>query len=131
MMQVAVILGVFEGVEFDQLDDPVLMRTLLQEAVAAADFSLINIHVHHFEPQGVTGLALVGESHVAVHTWPEEGVLFVDVASCTTLEAGRACLEAFAARLPGARLTVRESQYVGPRPDGTPGLDHLPPVGRS
>ena len=113
-MRMAVLLGVFEGVSFADLDDPVLIGSLLDDAIAAAGFSLIHQHVHHFEPQGVTGLALVGESHVAIHTWPEDGVLFVDVASCTTLEAGHACLAAIRDRLPGARLSVRQSQYQGP-----------------
>jgi S-adenosylmethionine decarboxylase len=37
---------------------------------------------HRFEPQGVTGLALLAESHISIHTWPESGYAAVDVFTC-------------------------------------------------
>lgn len=126
-MRMAVVLGVLEGLPFAQLDDPELLRRVLREAVAAGRFSLLGELVHRFTPQGVTALALVGESHLALHSWPEHGVLFVDVASCTSLEAGRASFEAVAARFPGARRSVRETLYEGPAGGPEPGLHHLPP----
>jgi S-adenosylmethionine decarboxylase len=65
----------------------------------AAGFTLFDIKVHSFEPQGVTAAAIVGESHIALHSWPEDRSLFVDIASCTTMEAAaravRVAQEAF------------------------------------
>ena len=43
--------------------------------------SMHKIH-HRFEPQGVTGLALLAESHISIHTWPESGYAAVDVFTC-------------------------------------------------
>ncbi len=43
---------------------------------------MINLITHHFEPQGVTGLALLAESHISIHTWPESGYAAVDVFTC-------------------------------------------------
>jgi S-adenosylmethionine decarboxylase len=37
---------------------------------------------HRFDPQGVTGLALLAESHISIHTWPESGYAAVDVFTC-------------------------------------------------
>jgi S-adenosylmethionine decarboxylase len=112
-MQVAVVFAVFEGLSFSELNDAALLETALDESLAAGGFSLIHKHVHCFDPQGVTAIAVVGESHVALHSWPEEGVLFVDVASCTTLEAGRASMEAIRIRFPSARVSIREALYEG------------------
>lgn len=41
---------------------------------------------HQFEPQGVTGTVLLAESHLAIHTWPEEGLVTVDVYTCNDMQ---------------------------------------------
>ena len=38
--------------------------------------------VHKFEPQGLTGVAMLGESHISVHTWPEKGMAVCDAFTC-------------------------------------------------
>ena len=43
---------------------------------------LINISCHKFEPQGVTSLAMLAESHLSIHTWPETGVAKCDIFTC-------------------------------------------------
>jgi S-adenosylmethionine decarboxylase len=47
-----------------------------------AGATLLNLITHRFEPQGVTGLALLAESHISIHTWPESGYAAVDVFTC-------------------------------------------------
>ena len=42
----------------------------------------MNLHVHAFSPQGVTGVATLAESHLALHSWPEHGYLAADVFTC-------------------------------------------------
>ncbi len=44
--------------------------------------TLLHLHVHAFSPQGVTGVASLAESHLALHTWPEHGYLAADVFTC-------------------------------------------------
>ena len=56
-------------------------RALL-EIVEALDLTLLSMQVHPFSPIGVTGVAIVSESHVVIHTWPELGYAAVDVFSC-------------------------------------------------
>lgn len=71
-----------EGCPFDLLDDPFLIEGTLIGASYAAHATLLHSHVHRFEPQGVTGFALLAESHISIHTWPEDGRAVCDVFTC-------------------------------------------------
>ena len=62
---------------------------------------------------GVTGAAIVGESHVTIHTWPEEGKAFVDVASCGDPAGVERALAAIERALPGARRVDMELRSLG------------------
>ena len=65
-----------------KLDDEAFVRTTLGIAAKLAGATLINLITHRFEPQGVTGLALLAESHISIHTWPEIGYAAIDVFTC-------------------------------------------------
>ncbi len=54
----------------------------LREAAQQANATLLNEVLHQFEPQGITALALLSESHISIHTWPEVGYAAVDVFTC-------------------------------------------------
>ena len=46
---------------------------------------------HHFSPQGVSGVVVIAESHLSIHTWPEYGYAAVDIFTCgTTVEPEKA-----------------------------------------
>lgn len=66
----------------DGINDADLMRTAMIEAVHAAHATLLDINVHTFSPHGVTGVAVLSESHLSVHSWPEHGYLAADVFTC-------------------------------------------------
>ena len=65
-----------------RLDDEALIRNIITSASKRAGAKLLNLITHHFEPHGVTGLALLAESHISVHTWPESGYAAIDVFTC-------------------------------------------------
>jgi len=65
-----------------KLDDEAFLRTAITSAAKRAGATLLNLITHRFEPQGVTGLALLAESHISIHTWPESGYAAVDVFTC-------------------------------------------------
>jgi len=65
-----------------RLDDEAFLRSMITTAVQQAGATLLNLISHHFEPQGVTALALLAESHLSIHTWPESGYAAVDVFTC-------------------------------------------------
>src|ERR1043165_4815846 len=54
----------------------------LREMVQALDVNLLDLKVYPFSPVGVTGMAIVSESHLVIHTWPEYGYAAVDVFTC-------------------------------------------------
>ena len=65
-----------------KLDDEDFLRAAMTKAAERAGATLLNLITHQFEPQGVTGLALLAESHISIHTWPETGYAAVDVFTC-------------------------------------------------
>jgi len=111
-MRLFVLLAIFEGCPSAFLDDQAALRAALDAAVAAGPFTGLGTLVVPFSPQGVTACAVVGESHIALHTWPEEGRLFVDIASCSTYEAARRALDAIARVLPEGRLAVLDERSL-------------------
>lgn len=81
----------------DVINDAGRVETAMRNAVDAAKATLLNIFVHEFSPQGVTGVAVLAESHLSIHTWPEYGYVAADVFTCgstTRPEAAAALLKA-------------------------------------
>jgi len=64
------------------LDDYDQLEGYLKEALALAGANILRIFGEKFEPQGVTLLALLSESHASIHTWPELGYAAVDLYTC-------------------------------------------------
>jgi len=71
------------------LDDLEHLRESLIAAAKGADLTVLNIAMHAFAPHGVTGIVLLSESHMSIHTWPEHAYAAVDVFTC-----GRSATEA-------------------------------------
>lgn len=65
-----------------RIDDPSVVRQAVVEAVAAAGATLLHLYVHRYSPQGVTGVAVLAESHFAIHSWPERDYLAADLFTC-------------------------------------------------
>ena len=66
----------------DRLNDRAFVERALREATAESGTTLIKELSHRFSPQGVTGLALLAESHISIHTWPEANYAAADVFTC-------------------------------------------------
>ncbi len=74
------------------LDDLDFVKESETEACRLAKAKFLNIATHKFEPQGVTAVVLLAESHLSIHTWPEEGYAGIDIFTCADhLTPGRAC----------------------------------------
>ncbi|GGH70756.1 hypothetical protein GCM10011318_13090 [Phaeocystidibacter marisrubri] len=58
------------------------LRDLLDFTLYRAGFEVLNFMEHHFEPQGYTAIWLLSESHLAVHTFPEEAKAYIELSSC-------------------------------------------------
>ena len=96
-------------------DAPALER-LLRRAAAAGGATLLSCHMHGFGGgNGVTGVALLAESHITVHTWPERGYAAFDVFMCGGCNAERAAA-VIAEAVPEARVQVRAVDRPGSVP---------------
>ncbi|MDO5295431.1 MAG: adenosylmethionine decarboxylase [bacterium] len=58
------------------------VRAALLEAAQRAQAHVLDISLHRFQPQGVSGVAVIAESHISVHTWPELGYAALDIYTC-------------------------------------------------
>jgi S-adenosylmethionine decarboxylase len=76
-----------------KLNDESFIRTTIATAAREAGATVLQLISHRFQPQGVTGLVLLAESHLSIHTWPESGYAAVDVFTCGDhAMPDRACL---------------------------------------
>ena len=64
------------------LDDAPYLERLLRDAAERARLTVVSSEFHQFSPHGVTGVLLLAESHVSIHTWPEHAYAAVDVFAC-------------------------------------------------
>jgi S-adenosylmethionine decarboxylase len=70
------------GCNFDQLNNLEFIKSAMLAAVAEANMTLLDYSQFKFEPQGLTAIALLAESHMSIHTYPELGYAAIDVFTC-------------------------------------------------
>ncbi len=74
-----------------RLDELAHMEAAMRQAVKKAGATLLHIHLHHFTPNGgISGVAVLAESHISVHTWPEKNFAAFDVFMCGDAEPEKA-----------------------------------------
>ena len=77
------------GCDTGLLNAPGDLKELLLDAVRRGHGTIVTNVFHTFSPHGVSGVVVIAESHVAIHTWPEHGYAAVDIFSCgATLDHG-------------------------------------------
>ncbi|MBF9033770.1 adenosylmethionine decarboxylase [Rhodobacterales bacterium HKCCE2091] len=99
-----------EMTDAEGLDDPARIETALRDAARACGARVLAVESHRFSPQGVTAVALLAESHITIHTWPEHGYAAADVFLCGAADPLRAVpvlRAAFAAGRVETRLVER------------------------
>ncbi len=90
-----------------RLDDEAHIRQTLQDCVSACGATLLHLHTHRFSPQGITGVAVLAESHMSVHTWPEIGYAAFDVFMCGAADPWQA-VDVLRRAFDTDRVAVRE-----------------------
>ena len=71
------------GCKAELLNNPAALKELLLEAVRRGHGTIVTDVFHTFSPHGVSGVIVIAESHVAIHTWPEHGYAAVDIFTCS------------------------------------------------
>jgi S-adenosylmethionine decarboxylase len=113
------------------LNSTEIVERALRDVVREADLTLLDLNVYPFTPIGVTGVAVVTESHVMIHTWPEYGYAAVDVFTCGDQANPEAALPLLREHFAPERIQIMEiNRGIMPQePAGTPPLfAHRAPV---
>lgn len=79
------------GCPYELLNNERFLKMAICEAVLSCKATLVDLISKQFHPQGVTILALLSESHISIHTWPEKGEAAVDVYTCGDARPELAC----------------------------------------
>jgi len=75
----------------NHLDNLERMEQAMRDCVEACGATLLHIHLHHFTPNGgISGVAVLAESHISVHTWPERNFAAFDIFMCGVAEPEKA-----------------------------------------
>lgn len=64
------------------LRDAALLESTLKEAAISAGATVVDGLIHEFNPHGLSGVIVIAESHIAVHTWPEKDYAAIDIFTC-------------------------------------------------
>jgi S-adenosylmethionine decarboxylase len=90
------------------------LKRMMQDCVKQAGLTCLKVHAHKFEPQGISGVAILQESHLSAHIWPEKRYVALDVYTCGIENESRAykAAEIFAESM-GARVVKQYSKHRG------------------
>lgn len=89
------------------------VRRWMLEAAALANGTVVRAVFHEFSPWGVSGVVVIAESHLTIHTWPEHGYAAVDVFSCSP-RLRHAVVREHLRRMLGARTATSVKVRRGP-----------------
>ncbi|TAE61406.1 MAG: adenosylmethionine decarboxylase [Bacteroidetes bacterium] len=99
------------GCAYDRLNDREALLQLLHKAAKAADVHVLGEMSHQFDPQGVTAILLLSESHLSIHTWPEKGYASADFFTCGSNSKPWLALAIFKEVLQPRQTEVRELKH--------------------
>ena len=124
----------YRGCRRSILDDLTAIEAILTRAAEAARATVVASRFHRFSPHGVSGVVIIEESHLAIHTWPESGYAAVDFYTCGPCEPEEA--HRVLARELGATSTQTLLLHRGLEPPGPSlafdavGVVPIVPIGR-
>ena len=94
------------GATYESLNDIQQLTSILEEAITLAGATLINKLQYKFSPQGVSMIFLLAESHLSIHTWPEQSYAAIDMYTCGKCDPYKA-FEYIA-----TKLHAKDSKYL-------------------
>ena len=92
------------------LNDMDALRSCLMQAASECGADVLADSFHRFSPQGVSGVVVIAESHLFIHTWPEHGYAAVDIFTCGTKVKPEIAAELIMAKLASKNRTIIEMQ---------------------
>lgn len=92
------------------INNQALMEQVMVDAVQISGATLVKTVFHKFSPHGITGIAVVAESHFAIHTWPEYGYCAFDIFTCGDLIDNHKAIEYFKNKLSAQKISIVEME---------------------
>jgi S-adenosylmethionine decarboxylase len=102
------ILAEYYGCDIKILNDVKLIEHYMREAVVKSGATIIDSTFHRFNPHGVSGVVVIAESHMALHTWPEHGYAAVDFFTCGDSVDPWKALTYMSSKLKSSKTSSRE-----------------------
>lgn len=97
----------YYGCDLELIDSVDAVAYHMQQAAELIGATVLGTSFHRFAPQGVSGTVVISESHLSIHTWPENGYVAVDIYTCGGLDP-RPGFEYLASELASQSLRVQE-----------------------
>jgi S-adenosylmethionine decarboxylase len=97
-----------KGCDREVLNDIGFLRESLLTAAIGAGATVLGESFHQFEPQGVSGVVIIAESHICIHTWPEYGYAAADIFTCGSTVQPEKVAETILSRLGGQDHSIAE-----------------------
>ena len=91
-----------------KIEEPKKLERILVAAAKKANNTPLKVSIHKFYPQGVTGIILLAESHIAVHAWPEYDYIAIDIFTCGRNALPYRAFEYFKKIYQPKRVKIRE-----------------------
>ncbi len=104
------------GCPAQRLDDREQVQACMEEAARQLGATIVEVVFHRFAPQGISGVVVIAESHLTIHTWPEHGYAAVDLFTCGAALNTEAACQALQRGLSAQRIAVVTLQRGPPRP---------------
>lgn len=76
------IIAELSGISYEITNDLDFLKKIIRRAIRKSGVNLIAESYHRFNPQGISGVLLLAESHISFHTWPQEGYISMDIYTC-------------------------------------------------
>lgn len=101
------------------LEDAKELKRIMLEAAKIGEMEVRSTYFYKFSPRGVSGMLIVSESHISIHTWPEKGYAAVDVYTCDTDSKPEKALEYILKQLGADYAHITEIERGIEDEDGT------------
>ena len=75
-----------QGCKEELLRDKELLTTAMETAANNAGATIVETLIHQFSPHGLSGVVVIAESHLAIHTWPEQNYAAIDIFTCGNVD---------------------------------------------
>ncbi len=89
----------------DLLDSETHIRVCLWKAGKVCNSEVLDVGSHRFQPQGITGYAMLADSHISIHTWPEKGIAKCDIFTCGDKSLPELAVQFLSERLLAKKVT--------------------------